>query len=52
MNKLLSLAVLLLVIWLILRVALATAGFLLNVLWVLAGILVILWIIGKFRGKS
>ena len=52
MNKLLSIAVLLLVLWVLLRVALAVTGLFLNLLWVLAAILAILWLVGKFRVKS
>ncbi|MES2476174.1 MAG: hypothetical protein V4640_10360 [Verrucomicrobiota bacterium] len=52
MSKLLSLAVLLLIIWVILRVALAVTGVFLHILWVIAVILAILWLVGKIRGKA
>ncbi len=52
MSKLLLLAFLLLIIWVVLRVALAVTGVFLNVIWVIAVILAILWLIGKIRGKS
>lgn len=52
MNKLLGLAFLLLILWIILRLALAVTGLLLNVLWVIAVILAVLWLVGKFRTKS
>ncbi len=51
MSKLLLLAFLLLIIWVVLRVALAVTGVFLNVIWVIAVILAILWLIGKIRGK-
>lgn len=52
MSKLIYIAILLVIIWVILRVALAVTGLFLNALWVIAVILAILWLIGKFRGKS
>ena len=52
MNKLLSLAVLLLVIWVILRVALAVTGVALHLLWIIAVVLAVLWLVGKIRGTK
>jgi hypothetical protein len=52
MSKLLLLAFLLLVIWVVMRVALAVTGIFLHVLWIIAVILAILWLVGKLRGKS
>jgi hypothetical protein len=52
MSKLLSLAVLLLIIWVILKVALAVTGAFLHVLWIIAVVLIILWIVGKIRGTK
>ncbi|MBK1882128.1 hypothetical protein JIN85_06870 [Luteolibacter pohnpeiensis] len=51
MSKLLLFAALLLVLWVILRVALAITGVFLHLLWVAAVIMAIIWLIGKFRGK-
>lgn len=48
--KLLSIAVVLLILWVILRVALAVTGVFLHALWIIAVILVVLWLIGKMRG--
>lgn len=51
MSKLLVLAVFLLVLWVILRVALAITGVFLHLLWIIAAILAVLWVIGKVRGS-
>lgn len=51
MNKILVLAALLLIAWVILRVALAVTGMVLHLLWILAVILAIFWVIGKLRGS-
>ncbi len=50
--KLLSLAIFLLVLWLVLRLALAMTGAFLHIIWILAVILFIFWLIGKFRGGT
>ena len=50
MSKLLILAVFLMTLWVILRVALAITGVFLHLLWIIAIILAILWIIEKLRG--
>lgn len=50
MSKLLSLAVLLLIVWVVLRIALAITSVALNLIWVAAIVLAIFWIIGKLRG--
>ncbi len=50
MSKLLAIAIFLLILWVILRVALALTGVFLHVLWILAIILAVMWLIGKFRG--
>ena len=49
MSKLLVLAVLLLVSWIILRVALAITGVFLHLLWIAAILLALLWVVGKLR---
>lgn len=51
MNKLLILAILLVIIWVILRVALALTGAFLHLLWIIAVVIFIVWLINKLRGK-
>lgn len=50
MSKLLVLAIFLLILWVVLRVALAVTGVFLHVLWILAIIFAVMWLIGKLRG--
>ena len=50
MSKLLVLAILLMIAWVILRVALAVTGFALHVVWIIAVICFVVWLIGKLRG--
>jgi len=50
MSKLLILAVFLVILWVILRVALALTGVFLHLLWIAAIILAVVWLLGKFRG--
>ena len=50
MSKLLSLAVLLLIAWIVLRLFLAVTGFFLHALWIVAIILFVMWLLGKLRG--
>lgn len=50
MSKLLSLAVFLLIAWIILRVVLAVTGVFLHALWIIAVILFAMWLLGKIRG--
>lgn len=52
MNKFLVLAVLLLLAWVVLRLALAITGVLLHILWIAAIILAVLWLVGKLRGSK
>lgn len=52
MSKILVLAVFLLILWVILRVALAVTGAFLHLLWIAAVILAVMWLIGKIRGKN
>jgi hypothetical protein len=49
-HGLILLAVLLVVIWVIARVALAVTSVALHLLWVIAIILAIVWLIGRVRG--
>ena len=48
--KLLAVAVFLLILWVVLRVALALTGVFLHAIWILAVIVFIIWLIGKIRG--
>lgn len=52
MSKLLSVAFLLLIIWVILKVALAVTSVTLHLLWIIAIILAVLWLFGKIRGNK
>lgn len=52
MSKLLVAAVFLLILWVVLRVALAITGVLLHLLWIIPIILVVLWLVGKVRGPK
>ena len=52
MNKLLALAVFLLVLWVVLRIALALTGVFLHLIWIAAVVMTVIWIIGKIRGTK
>ena len=52
MNSLGLLAVVLLVAWIVLRMALAVTSVALHLLWIGALVLLVLWVIGKLRGKQ
>lgn len=52
MSKLLILAVSLVILWVILRVALAITGVFLHLLWVAAIVLAIIWLVNKLRGGT
>lgn len=52
MSKLLLLAVVLLIAWVILRVALAITGVFLHLIWIIALVLMVLWLVGKIRIKA
>lgn len=52
MSKLLALAVLLLIVWLILKLALAVTSVSLHLLWIVAVVLAVLWLVGKMRGNK
>jgi hypothetical protein len=51
MYGLLILAVLLMIAWVVLRVALAVTGALFHLLWIAAIVLVVIWLLGWLRGK-
>lgn len=52
MSKLLGIAIFLLVLWVVLWVALKVTGVFLHLLWVVAIILFVMWVIGKVRGTK
>lgn len=52
MSKLLGIAIFLLVLWVVLWVALKVTGVFLHLLWVVAIILFVMWVIGKVRGPK
>ena len=52
MSKLLGLAAFLLILWVILWVALKITGLFLHLLWVVAVILFVVWLVGKIQGKK
>jgi hypothetical protein len=49
MNKILVFSAVLLVVWVVLRVALAITSMFLHLLWIIAVILFVMWLIGKFK---
>lgn len=51
MSKLLLLAIFLVILWAVLRLALAITGVFLHLIWIAAVIIAIFWLIGKIRGK-
>lgn len=52
MRTLLWIAVLLVVVWIIARLIAGIASALLNLLWIVALVLLVLWLIGKVRGGT
>lgn len=52
MSSLLGTALFLLILWVVLRVALAVTGVFLHLLWIIAIVLAVLWVVGKLRGKA
>ena len=51
MNKVLVLALFLMILWVVLKVALAITGAFLHLLWIIAVALAVFWLVGKLRGK-
>jgi hypothetical protein len=51
-ERMLVPAVFLLVLWVILRLALALTGVFLHLLWIATIILAVIWLVGKIRGKG
>ncbi len=52
MNAIAGLAVVLLILWVVLRVALAVTSGLLHLLWIAAVVMLVIWLVGKFRGSK
>jgi hypothetical protein len=52
MNAIAGLAVFLLILWLVLKVALAVTSGLLHLLWIAAVIMLVMWAVGKLRGSA
>ena len=52
MSSLLGTALFLLILWVVLRVALAVTGLFLHLLWIIAIVLAVIWLVGKLRGKA
>jgi hypothetical protein len=52
MSKLLSLAVFLLILWVVLWVFLKVTGLFLHLLWIAAIVLAVMWLLGKLRGGT
>lgn len=50
--KLLILALVLLIAWVVLRVALAVTGAFLHLLWIAALVMAVVWLVGKIRGGA
>ena len=48
MNSLIWLALVLFIIWLVVRVVFAVTGFVFHILWVVAVILLIVWLVRRF----
>ena len=52
MNAIAWLAVVLLILWVILRLAVAITSGLLHILWIAAIIMFVVWAVGKVRGSG
>jgi hypothetical protein len=52
MSKLLMIAVFLVILWVVLRIALALTGAFLHLLWIAALVLAVMWLFDKLRGKK
>lgn len=50
-HSLLGLAILLIVIWFVVRVVLAVSGFFLHILWIAALVALAFWLFGLVSGK-
>ena len=52
MNAIAGFAVVLLILWVVLKVALAVTSGLLHVLWIAAVVMLLVWLVGKLRGPK
>ncbi len=52
MNAIAGLAVFLLVLWIVLKVALAVTSGALHLLWIAALVMLAVWLVGKLRGSK
>jgi len=52
MNALAGLALFLIVVWLVLKIALEVTSGLLHLIWIAAVVMLIVWAVGKLRGGS
>jgi hypothetical protein len=52
MSKLLLLAIFMMVLWVVLRVALTLTGFFLHLIWIFAVLFAVLWLVGKLRDSK
>lgn len=52
MNAIAGLAVVLLILWVVLKVALAVTSGLLHLLWIAAVVMLVVWLVGKLRGSK
>jgi hypothetical protein len=52
MNAIAGIALVLFILWVVLRVALAVTSGLLHLLWVIALVMLVFWVIGKLRGTK
>ena len=51
MSSLLTVAIFLMILWVILRVALAVTGIFLHLLWIIAVIFAVCWLFEMLRGR-
>ena len=52
MNLIAWLAILLLIVWVVLRLALAVTSGALHLLWIAAIVMFVIWLIGRMRGPG
>jgi hypothetical protein len=52
MNALIGIAIFLLILWVVLRLALAITSGLLHLVWIVAVVMFVLWIVGHLRGPG
>ncbi len=52
MHSFLWIAIVLAIAWIVLRLALAVTSGLLHLLWILALVMLVIWIFNKLRGKT